>query len=102
MRESRSGRARMRGIVHDFRRALCVRAMRAAVERSVRFDTVADDLAVAMVADRCKLLNCALEAVERMGFSGCDDLKRHRVVIPAYFAYRHFILLRWPCFGLER
>ena len=79
----------MGSVVDDLGGPLGVRAMSAAIERSVRFDAVANDLAVAMIAAWREPLNCALEAVERVRLSGGYALKRHRVVIAAHFALCH-------------
>jgi hypothetical protein len=49
-----------------------LRAVRAAEERSAGLDTVADDVAAAVIADRRQLVNGALEAVEHMSLAGRD------------------------------
>jgi hypothetical protein len=61
--------------------ALLPRTVGATVERALRLDPVADDFAAAMLAQRSELVNGALEAVERMGLSGGDDLEGAIVVV---------------------
>src|SRR5690242_13909486 len=63
--------------------------MRATIERAVRLDSVADDLALAVLAHRRELVNGALEAVEGMGLSRRDDLERQIVVVAADLALGH-------------
>src|SRR5688572_15550076 len=46
-----------------------------------------------MLADRCQLVGCTLEAVERMGLSCGDDLEGQIVVVAAYLALSHKHLL---------
>jgi hypothetical protein len=61
----------------------------AAVEGTVRFNTVPDDLAVAVCACRRQGVNRALETIEGSGVPVPDDLKRLVVVVAADFAFRH-------------
>jgi hypothetical protein len=63
--------------------------MGTAVKGSLRFDAVADDLAVAVLADRREQVDRALEAVECMGSTRGNDLKRHMIVIATDFALCH-------------
>jgi hypothetical protein len=65
----------------------------AAKERAIGFDAVAHDLATAMLADRSQLVNGALEAVERMGVSGSNDLEREIVVVATDLTSSHMHLL---------
>jgi hypothetical protein len=54
---------------------LLSRAVGTAVERSLGLDTVANDLALAVLAHRGEPVNRALEAVKRMGVAGSDHLE---------------------------
>jgi hypothetical protein len=54
---------------------------------------MADDLAAAMLAYRCELVDCALEAVEHVGHAGGHDLERKVVVVTANLALCHRSLL---------
>ena len=45
--------------------------------------------ASAMIADRSELMDGALEAVERMGMAGGNDLKSEIVVVPANLTSSH-------------
>jgi len=56
-------------------RARLPRAIRAAEEATTRLDAVADDLAAAVIADRCHLVDGALEAVEHVPRTGRDELE---------------------------
>jgi hypothetical protein len=65
-------------------------AVRAAIEFALRFHAVADDLAVAMLADRRERMDCAFEAVECVGWPlGEDNLEGLIVLVPADFAPWH-------------
>jgi hypothetical protein len=66
------------------------RAVGAAVKRSLRLHTVANDLAVAVLTHRSELVNRTLEAVERMGVAGSDHLKREVIIVAANFTSRHW------------
>jgi hypothetical protein len=52
-----------------------LRAVRAAEERPPGLDTVADDVAAAVIADRRELVDGTLEAVEHMSLAGRDDFE---------------------------
>ncbi len=54
-----------------------------AEHHAVLFQAVADDPHTAMRADGCKHLDCAFEAIERIGFIEGDYLKRFVVLISA-------------------
>src|SRR5688572_21108360 len=79
-------------VVDDRGRALLVRAVRAAIERAVRFDAVSDDAAAAVIAHRSEPVDRAFEAVEYVGLARGHHLERQIVVIPADFARRHIDL----------
>ena len=71
-------------------------AMCAAVDDVILFDTMSDDPASAMRTDRSKFLDCAFEAVERIGFRGYLHFESLVVVIPALIASGHSsFLLHW-------
>jgi hypothetical protein len=53
---------------------------------------VAYDLAAAVLTDRGQLVNRAFEAVERMGMTCGDHLKREVIVVAADLADGHGIL----------
>jgi hypothetical protein len=52
-----------------------------------------DDLAAAVAADGCHLVDGALEAVEDVVLAGGDDLEGEMIVVAAHFAFRHGGLL---------
>jgi hypothetical protein len=61
----------------------------AAVEGTLGFDTVANDLAFAVLADRSELVDRALKTVECVGVAGGDYLERQVVVVAADFTTGH-------------
>jgi len=61
---------------------------------SVRFDTVADDTAVAVRANRRERVDCALEAVESVALSANDHFKRLVIFVFANLASRHTQFVR--------
>jgi hypothetical protein len=61
---------------------------------SVRFDTVADDTAVAVGANRRQRVDCALEAIEDVTLSAHDHFKRLVIIVLANFACRHTQFVR--------
>jgi hypothetical protein len=63
--------------------------MSTAEERLFRLDSVPDDLATAVIADGSQLVNGALKAIERVGLSRRDYLKRQVVIVAAYFTSGH-------------
>jgi hypothetical protein len=63
-------------------------------DSSVRFDTVADDTAVAMGANRRQRVDCALEAIEGVTLSAHNHLKRLVIIVLANFASRHTQFVR--------
>src|ERR1044071_1345860 len=65
------------------------RAVRAAIERPVRLDAVADDHAAAMRTARRELVNRALETVERSAALRPRHLEGFVVVVSANIAFRH-------------
>jgi hypothetical protein len=69
--------------------ALLAGAVCAAEELAVRLETVPQDPALTVFADRSDPLGRAFEAVEDVKRSRRTYLERHLVVIAAYFAYRH-------------
>ena len=76
--------------------------MDAAEDLSVCFDTVADDAAIAVRANRRQRVDCAFEAIESVTLSTHNDLKRLVVFVLAKFAHGHTQLLRvgggsWWC-----
>ena len=68
--------------------------MDAAEDLSACFDTVADDAAIAVRANRCQRVDCAFEAIEGVTLSAHNDFKRLVVFVLADFARRHTQLLR--------
>jgi len=66
----------------------------AAEDLSVCFDTVADDAAIAVRANRRQRVDCAFEAIEGMTLSAHNDFKRLVVFVLANFAHRHTQLFR--------
>jgi hypothetical protein len=65
------------------------RAVSAAVEATLDLDSVADDLATTVLADRGQPVGRTLEAVEDVMLSGGDDLEGLVVLVSAYFAPTH-------------
>jgi hypothetical protein len=63
-------------------------------DSSVGFDTVADDPAIAMRANRRERVDCALEAIEDVTLSAHDHLKRLVIIVLANFASRHTQFVR--------
>ena len=63
-------------------------------DSSVRFDTVADDTAVAVRANRRQRVDCALEAIESVTLSGHDHFERLIIIVLANFACRHTQFVR--------
>jgi hypothetical protein len=64
-------------------------AVGTAVKCSLRFDTVPNDFAFAVLANRSELVDRALEAVERMGLAGRDYLERQVIIVAAHFTSSH-------------
>lgn len=53
-------------MVFNFAYACLPGAVGATIESIIRLDTVSDDLAAAVIADGCELVDRTLETVERM------------------------------------
>jgi hypothetical protein len=66
----------------------------AAEDLFICFDTVADDAAIAMRANRRQRVDCAFEAIEGVTLSAHNDFKGLVVFVFADFAHRHTQLLR--------
>src|SRR5690606_15360047 len=64
-------------------------AVRTAEEPAADLGPVADDLAAAVLADRCHPVDGALEAVEHVPLAGRDDLEGLVVLVPAHLTSRH-------------
>lgn len=64
-------------------------AMVAAIHLAAGFHTVADDVAITVVALRRERVDRAFETVERMALTVSDDLKRLVVIVPANFTPHH-------------
>jgi len=69
---------------------------------SVRFDTVADDTAVVVRANRRELVDCTLETVKSVTLPAHDHFKRLVIIVLANFACRHTRFVRargdqWRC-----
>src|SRR5437879_1692832 len=64
-------------------------AVRAAEELAVDLDAVADDLAAAVLAHRCHVVDGALEAVEGVVRAGGDDFEGLVVVVATDLTARH-------------
>jgi hypothetical protein len=63
--------------------------MDAAKDLSIGFHAVADDPAVAVRANRCQRVDCALKAIEGVMLAGDDYFKRLVIFILANFACSH-------------
>jgi hypothetical protein len=61
---------------------------------AVRLDTVPDDTATAVRANRRQRVDCALEAVEDVALSGNDHFKSLVIFVFANFACRHTQFVR--------
>src|SRR5215510_16255357 len=81
----------VRRVVDDLVDAFGVCAVRAAVERALRLDAVADDFTTTVLAYRRQFVDSTLEAVERVRAAGGDDLEGHFVVVTAHLAVGHCI-----------
>jgi hypothetical protein len=62
-------------VIRHLPNAMLPRAMGAAVKRALGLDTVADDFALAVLANWSQSVNRALEAVERVSVPGSHHLK---------------------------
>jgi hypothetical protein len=63
--------------------------MDATEDLSVGFHAVPDDPAVAVRANRCQGVDCALEAIERVMLAGDNHFKRLVIFVFANFAFTH-------------
>jgi hypothetical protein len=81
------------GVVDDRGYSFGTGAVRAAVEVTACFDAVADDAALAVLADRCHPVDSALKRVEGVHRSLGVDLKRHRIIVAAYLTTSHRLRL---------
>ena len=63
--------------------------MDATEDLSIGFHAVADHPAVAVRANRCERVDCALEAIEGVMLAGNDHLKRFVIFVLANFACSH-------------
>lgn len=81
----------------QLRRARRAGAVDAAKDASIRFNTVTDDTAVAVRANRRQRVDRALEAIEGVTFSANDNFKRLVIVVLANFTCSHteFLRARW-------
>jgi hypothetical protein len=75
------------------------RAMNAAEDLSVGFNTVPDNPAVTMRTNRSECVNRALEAVEGVVLPGDHNFKRLVIVVFANFAFSHTNLSRAVSFA---
>jgi hypothetical protein len=69
-----------------------MRTIRAAVDRAIGFDPMADDFALAVRARRCDCMDCAFEAVEDMCSASDVYFEAFIVVIPQTSHLAIFIL----------
>lgn len=76
-------------VIHDGLHPPLSGTVRAAEKRPLRLYAVTHNLASAVVAYRRQLMDGTFEAVEGMGLTGGDDLKREIVVVAADFAASH-------------
>jgi hypothetical protein len=58
-------------------------------KRAFGLDTVTDDLASAVIADRRQLVDGALKAIKRMGVARRNDLEGQVIVVAADFTSSH-------------
>src|SRR3974377_2324895 len=95
-RDSHQGpRTRNQGLLPagvETRHARPPRAVRAAEESAAGLESVADDLAPAVIANRRHLLNRALEGIKRVGRTGGCHGEGLVVVVAAHLATRHRFL----------
>ena len=78
----------------QLRRAGCACAVNTTEDLSVRFDAMADDMAVAVGGNRRKRVNCAFEAIEGVTFPTHDHFKGVVIIVLANFACRHTQFVR--------
>ena len=76
-------------MVLHFVHARLARAVCTTVESRVGLDAVTDDLTPAVIADRGKLVNRALEAIERVSGASCNNVKREIIIVVADFTLCH-------------
>jgi hypothetical protein len=82
--------------VAEFGNAFLLRAVSTAEDPAVRLDSVSDHTAATVSADRRERVNRTLEAVERVRVACAHDLERLVVVVTAYLADGHLLLLSYP------
>lgn len=82
--------------VHHLANASFASAMRAAEHHTARFDAVADDAALAMLAFRSHDMNGAFEAIEVVRDPVLHDFQRLVVFIAAGLASRPPMLIKPP------
>lgn len=90
---ARPGRLERSHAVFQLRFAGRTRAMNAAEDLSLRFDTVSDDPAIAVRAHWRQRMDRAFEAIECVMLSGYDHFKRLVIFILANFTCSHTITL---------
>jgi hypothetical protein len=71
------------------RRPCAACTVRTAEHFARRFNAMADDPALAMLAWRCQRVYCAFKAVKRVSFPRHGHLHALVIVVSAYFAFRH-------------
>jgi hypothetical protein len=81
--------------VAEFGNAFLLRAVSTAEDPAVRLDSVSDHRAPTVSADRRERVNRTLEAVERVRVACAHDLERLVIVVTAYLADGHLLLLSY-------
>jgi len=77
------------GVIGDLRHTGLAGAVGAAVEGAIRFDTMPNDLATAVVADWRQLVDGTLKTIEHMALASGYHLEGQIVVISTYFTRSH-------------
>ena len=80
--------------IFDVSRCSRSRTVRTAEETAANLDSVSDDSASAMLADRGYRLDSTFEAVKRMPRASGNQFKTLVVIVSANFAHRHVSLLQ--------
>jgi hypothetical protein len=77
------------GVIRDGRDTTLSRAMGATVERPIRLNPMAQNLAAAVIAGRSELMNCTFETVECVARAIADDVECEVILVTANFTFCH-------------
>src|SRR5918994_4947861 len=90
-------------VIHRCPDAALPSAVGTAEERALSLDPVTDKFAPAVIANRSQLVDGTLEAIERMGVTGGNDLEGEIVIVAADFtsSHRHLLAGAAPCHPVQ-